>query len=301
MNSQSGVAVITRTKNRVLLLERAVRSVLDQTFKDWQHIVVNDGGEPQSVDDLLKKYENGYGGRLTVIHNPQSLGMEGASNAGIKASASKYVVIHDDDDSWEPEFLERCIREYEHCPFSTVKGVVTHMTQIFERIEGDSVIEERRQIYDPELVAISLPQISEINRFLPISFLFERSVLDEIGLFDENLPVIGDWEFNIRYFMKYDVLVVKEALANYHVRTNAAPEYENTVTAGSDAHLFHRALMVNKHIRDDLENGRLSKGALLFFGDYFYRTSSGSARIGRVIDRLKGLSLVSFLRRLFKR
>jgi hypothetical protein len=167
-------------------------------------------------------------------------------------------------------------------------------------MEGDNVVEERRQPYDPDLAAISIPQISEINRFLPISFMFERSVFEQVGLFDERLPVIGDWEFNIRYFMKFDVAVINEALANYHVRTKAERNYENTVTAESHAHQFHRALVVNRQIRNDLENGRLTQGSLLLLGDYFYRTSSGTARIGRIIDRLKGIPLVSRLRRLFR-
>lgn len=301
MNPQKLVAVITRTKNRTLLLDRAIRSVLNQKHADWQHVIVNDGGDPLPVNDLLKKYETGYKGRLLVIHNAESQGMEGASNTGVRASDSKYIVIHDDDDSWEPTFLQRCIEEYEKCPFPTVRGVITHITQIFERVEKDSVIEERRQDFDPWLASISIPQISEINRFLPISFMFERSVFDEIGMFDENLPVIGDWEFNIRYFMKYDVLIINENLANYHVRTNSAPVYANTVTAGKDAHQFYRALVVNKHIRKDLENGKLTPGILLAYGDYFYRASGAAWRLVRIIDRLKELPVISHVRRFLKK
>ncbi len=301
MNPQRLVTVITRTKNRTLLLDRAVRSVMGQTHTDWQHVIVNDGGDPQPVNDLLQKYEAGYNGRLMVIHNPQSAGMEAASNIGIKASESRYVVIHDDDDSWEPKFLQRCIEEYERCPFKSVKGVITHITQIFERIENDAVKEERRQEFDPWLVGISIPQISEINKFLPISFMFERSVFEEIGLYDESLPVIGDWEFNIRYFSKFDVLVIKENLANYHIRSNSNPNYENTVTAGKDAHSFYRALIVNKHIREDLKSGKLTQGMLLAYGDYFYRTNAGMWRLIRILDKLKKLSGVTFLRRLLKK
>lgn len=300
MSTHEQVAVITRTKNRTLLLERSIRSVLNQTHTEWQHIIVNDGGDPNAVNVLLKKYDEGYRGRAVVLHNMKSEGMERASNIGINTSESKYIAIHDDDDSWEPKFLERCLEGLAQCPIPSVKGVVAHTTQIFERMDHDSIVEIRRQDFDPTLTAISIPQISEINKFLPISFLFERSVFDEIGLYDESLPVIGDWEFNIRYFMKYDVLVIKENLANYHIRINSAKNYENTVTAGNDDHLFHRALIVNKHIRDDLKNGHLTMGDLFSLGDYFYRIGGNTARIGRLIDKLKQLPLVSHLRRLLK-
>jgi hypothetical protein len=120
-------------------------------------------------------------------------------------------------------------------------------------------------------------------------------------MFDESLPVIGDWEFNIRFLMKYDVLVIKESLANYHVRTDAKKEYENTVTAQKDTHAFYRALIINKHIRDDLQSGHLTKGDLLSAGDYFHRISGTTMRVARLIDTAKALPFVSFLRKIFRR
>ncbi len=300
MNSSS-VAVITRTKNRGLLLERAVKSVLAQSHCDWHHVIVNDGGDPAPVDALLAKYNDAYSGRLTIIHHAESKGMEAASNAGINASTSKYVVIHDDDDSWQPEFLHRCITALQQSEFPSVRGVVSRINQVFERIEDGQVIEERRNAFNPDLAAISLPQISEINRFLPISFLFERAVFDEIGLYDESLPVIGDWEFNIRFFSRFDALVVKEELANYHVRTDKQGNYANSVTAESDDHKFYRALIVNKHIRADMESGRASIGSLLSQGDYFHRTSGNLERIGNVLDKLKDLPVIKQIRKIVKK
>ena len=291
------VAIITRTKNRNLLLNRAVDSVLSQTYADWHHIIVNDGGQSAPVEQLLNRYKSRYQGRVTVIHNELSLGMEAASNKGICASESKYVVIHDDDDSWEPGFLQRCIEEHGQCGFGSVKGVVVHTTQIVERINGDAVVEERRQDLTPGLNAISLPHISEINRFMPIAFLFERAVFDDVGMFDESLPVIGDWEFNIRFFMKYDVIVIRENLANYHVRPGSSDEFGNTVTVDQDKHQFYRALIVNKHMRTDVDSGKLTMGLLLASGDYFHRVSGNLSRIGVILDKVKGLRLVNKIRK----
>src|SRR5688572_27059131 len=98
----SKVAIITRTKNRELLLGRAIQSVLAQTFADFVHVVVNDAGNVAKVEELTGQYQEKYAGRLQLIHRESSTGMEAASNAAIKASQSDYVVIHDDDDSWEP-------------------------------------------------------------------------------------------------------------------------------------------------------------------------------------------------------
>jgi glycosyltransferase involved in cell wall biosynthesis len=301
MNEQALVAVITRTKDRDILLRRALESVLAQTCDNWLHVIVNDGGPAEPVNNLIDKFADRYHGRLIVIHHESSKGMEGASNAGILASKSKYICIHDDDDSWEPTYLERCLREFEQNSFPSVKGVTTHTTQIFEEIKGKAVVEKRRQEFDPHLTAVSLPQITEINKFMPISFMFERCTLDDIGLYDESLPVIGDWEFNIRFLMKYDVIVIKEALANYHIRTNSPPKYSNTVTAGQDAHLFYRALITNRHMRNDIEAGRLTAGTLLAWGDYFYRVGGGLWRIARVIDKVKSIPPLNLIRKLLKK
>jgi len=296
--SRASVAIITRTKNRGLLLNRAVLSVLDQTYADWHHVIVNDGGENSCIERLLAQNQARYQGRFTLIHNKESLGMEGASNVGILASDSKYVVIHDDDDSWEASFLQRCVEEHEKCLFPSVKGVVTHTTQIVEKITGNDIIEERRQDLTPTLTAVSLPQISEINRFMPIAFMFERAVLRDIGMFDESLPVLGDWEFNIRFFLKYDVVVLRERLANYHVRPKSSDEFANTITLNQDKHQFYRALIVNKHMRTDIEAGRLSHGQLLALGDYFHHISWDLARLGGLMDKIKKLNFVNRIRKI---
>lgn len=301
MSERPRVAVITRTKDRDILLKRAIESVLNQTCQDWCHVIVNDGGDPGLVNQLAARYVERYQGRLTVVHHESSKGMEGASNAGILASDSKYVTIHDDDDSWEPTFMERCLEEFERCMFPSVRGVVMHTTQIYESLEENVVTEVRRQEFDPFLTAVSLPQITEINKFMPISFMFERAVFDDVGLYDESLPVIGDWEFHVRFLMKYDVIVVKEALANYHIRTNSPPKYSNTVTAGKDAHVFYRALITNKHMRKDIEEGRLTAGTLFAYGDYFHRLGGNLWRIGQVIDKVKSLGPIQLIRKILRK
>ncbi len=300
-DKEGTVAIITRTKNRVLLLERALKSVLNQTYSNYIHVIINDGGPQEEVNSLLDKYEEKYNERLHRIHNKISLGMEAAANKGIRSVDSDYVTIHDDDDSWEKDFLKKTIHILQKNEFPTVKGVVTHTTQIFEKIEENNITELWRKDFDPWLNTISLPFISEINRYMPISFIYERSVLDEVGYYDENLPVIGDWEFNIRYFSKFDVIVLKENLANYYIREKTRDaKYNNTVTIGQDAHLFYRDLIVNKHIRKDIEEGKLSIGMLLMQGDYFYRTSFSMTKLVGSIEKLKKMRITKFIKKIFK-
>ena len=107
MTTRPLVSIVTRTKDRTVLLERALLDCAKQTMRNFELIVVNDGGAPAPVDALLEKHATALEGRARVIHNETSLGMERASNIAIEASTGRYICIHDDDDTWSPRFLEK--------------------------------------------------------------------------------------------------------------------------------------------------------------------------------------------------
>src|SRR5690606_34179934 len=99
------VAIITRTKNRPLLLQRAAESVASQTYPNYVWTIVNDGGDEALVRKVVEASRVDRR-KIILVSNRDSLGMEAASNAGIANCRSDFIVIHDDDDSWEPTFLE---------------------------------------------------------------------------------------------------------------------------------------------------------------------------------------------------
>lgn len=139
------VAIITRTKNRPLLLRRAINSVLKQTLKDRIMVIVNDGGGKEEVEVLVKQRMNEFKDCIKIIHNKESYGMEAASNIGIKASNSDYIVIHDDDDSWHPEFLEKCVDFLDKNIYPKIGGVITRVIRVFETIEGDKFVTQHTE------------------------------------------------------------------------------------------------------------------------------------------------------------
>ncbi len=263
------VGVITRTKNRPILLNRALRSVLDQNYPDWRMVVVNDGGDPGPVDHLVALYSEQAKGRIQVIHNPQSLGMEAASNVGIRALAGQVgcLVIHDDDDSWAPEFLTIATAELDHAraQHPSVRGVITMANAIYERIDGPEAVVERVEEYKPWLNhgLISLSTLIVDNQFAPIQFLYDAEVLGEIGSYREDLPVLGDWEFNIRFLRCYDIMIIPQVLAFYHHRVQDRDSiYGNSIHAGRERHNLYRQILKNEWLRTDLKTGIASLGAL---------------------------------------
>lgn len=294
------VAIVTRTKNRPLLLDRALDSVLGQQFSDWTHVVVNDGGEPELVRRAVEAHRQRYDGRVTLIDNRESVGMEAASNIGVRASSSEFVVIHDDDDSWQPAFLARCVAFMDSrdkpslgCEYG---GVITHSLRIDEQMQAGGVRVVSSTPFNTWMDAVSLSRLAAGNTFPPISFLFRRDVLERIGGFREDLPVLGDWDFHLRVCAEYEIGLIPELLANYHHRVSReAAQYANTVIADQPKHHAYDALYRNQLLRRDLREGRAGLGYLVNFERSFDRLHAQMYPLERLLNALAGIRLFRWM------
>lgn len=298
------VAIITRTQDRILFLERAIQSVLAQTEVDWQHVIVVDAGSFEPVKELTDKYMDQYNGRLILINNEVSHGMEAASNLGIKSSKSEYVVIHDDDDSWHPEFLAKTTAQLEAPVYPTIKGVITWSKRVDEEIEGNKIISIKEYGFNTNKTTVLLEDMAGGNFFPPISFLYKRDVFDEIGYYDETLRYRGDWEFNLRFLSHYDIHLIPEILANYHFRAaNVPAKYGNSVVAGSDNHQYYDTLLKNRLLREDLQSGKFGLGTLIASASRLRILQDGQERMSEDTAATRGFirKFSQPLSKLFKR
>jgi glycosyltransferase involved in cell wall biosynthesis len=293
------VAIITRTKNRTLLLRRAIEDVLAQIFQDWLLVIVNDGGVPEDIEALTQEYRERFKDRCRIIHNPTSVGMEAASNIGIKASDSDYLVIHDDDDSWHPAFLQKCVDFLGNNPYPSFAGVITHSIRVLEKLEEGRIVPQSQEPFNTWMRTVTLYRMSASNTFTPISFVYQRSVLERIGYYREDLPVLGDWEFNLRFMRYYDIYLIPEELAYYHHRLETKQgEYSNSVVKDDDKHVFYDSLIRNELLRRDMAENRVGLGYLVNLGKSFEVLHAQIAPIETFLTRLKK---ITWLRRLGKR
>lgn len=243
------VAIVMRTKDRPLLLERALEDVLAQTRGDWHLVVVNDGGDPEPVESLLESRRTRFAGRISLIHHPTPRGMEAASNVGLRAIDSTYVVVHDDDDQWHPEFLDVTL-QYLEDPDTRDDGVIVRTEIVYERIDGDAIVEEGRQLFWADLQAITLHDMVKINRAVPISFVYRRSVHETIGTYDERLPAVGDWVFHLRFLASHSAgFIDGAALAFWNQRPGLDGDAGNSVFAAADAHRKFDLLVREEHFK----------------------------------------------------
>lgn len=246
------VAVITRTQvRRPRLLERAVRSIMDQTFDDWIHVIVNDGGSPEILEKCLEPFRETYRDRLKILHQA-SAGMQPAANAGIAAVDSTFISIHDDDDAWEPTFLEKCVAFLtDKGPESNYQGVISKSIRVMEKEGPNGDMEEMgRDPYIP-LETISLDRVGYENPFPPIAFLYRREALNSIGPYNPRWDMAADLDFNFRFLQRFDIGVVREPLALYYWRSpeSSNGHLTNTVTAQKEQHARLLSELKNHYLR----------------------------------------------------
>ncbi|WP_186816534.1 glycosyltransferase family 2 protein [Cellulomonas aerilata] len=244
------MAIITRTKQRPLLLERALDDILRQTFDDFVVVVVNDGGDPAPVDDLAARIAARADGRLRVLHLPESVGMEAASNRGLAATRSTFVVVHDDDDTWDPHFLERAVG---HLTGVGSAGVMVRTSVVYERI-----VDGRIERLGEETLAAAQQDVTLFDTLRngygpPISFLYRREVHRQVGLYDESLPVLGDWDFTLRFLQRHAIDFIDGApLAFWHHRRDSTGADGNTVIAQEHVHRRYERIVRDRYLRAGL-------------------------------------------------
>jgi hypothetical protein len=189
--------------------------------------------------------------------------MEAASNVGLHKLQSKYAMIHDDDDSLHPDFLLKTTSYLDNPPHQKVKGAITRTTRVIERIENGNVAVIDQFPFHDWAESISLRRMMSQNFFAPICFVFDREACHEVGAFREDLPVLGDWDFNVRFLEKYEIGIIPEFLACYHDRSNPDdPNYTTTFSGKLHLHVFYDNFLRNEWLRKDIEEGKIGRGGI---------------------------------------
>jgi len=192
------VSVIVPTRDRRVLLRRALDSVRGQTHPPNEIIVVDDGSRDDTVEMLRSRYPD------VAVLQQEGSGVSAARNRGIACSRSPWIALLDSDDEWLPDKLARQLAALRKTP----GAVVCHTDEIWVR-NGVRVNPRRRHAkHGGHIFERCLP----LCCISPSSILLHRSVLEDIGGFDETLPVCEDYDLWLRMTASYPVLLVDEPL-----------------------------------------------------------------------------------------
>jgi glycosyltransferase involved in cell wall biosynthesis len=223
------VSIIVRTKNRPVLLERALRSLEAQTSRNFEVVIVNDGGELDPIENLLAGISLP---EHIVVSNETSAGRAQAFNQALRIARGAFVACLDDDDTYEKRFLETMawqLREAGKLD-PAVGGVICRCTEVYEQLNDGSngvapadrvKLVETKVLFDynsaHEFVNPYFYFVGREN-FLPVQTLFARELLIEKGGFDEANDVLEDRPLYSKVMLDHKIAVVDEQLANHHTR-----------------------------------------------------------------------------------
>lgn len=255
------VSVIIPTHNRAGLLPRAARSVLDQTFRELELIIVDDA----STDETGQVVAALDDPRVRYIRHDRNRGAPAARNTGIEAAHGNYIAFQDSDDEWLPEKLEKQMAVFK--PGS--EADVVYCSMLLERA-GSTIT-----FPGPEITVVQgdvLPQLLAGNFVGTPTLLVRRECLEKVGGFDTLLPRFQDWELVIRLAEAYRFRFVNETLVR---------AYETPGNISSDDAAGARAMeiILEKH-RPAFEQYSVSLAMHMYTAGN-YKCLSGALPAGR--------------------
>jgi len=186
------VSVIIPTYNRAKLVKRAILSVLNQTYKDFELVVVDDGSF-DNTKDVLRSINDL---RLKTIFLDKNMGVSAARNIGINESTGEVIALLDSDDEWLEKKLET------HLAFHIQGQFIISQTEEVWIRKGKRV--NPKNIHRKKAGWIFEPSL-KLCLVSPSCVMFNRELIRQVGLFDENLAACEDYDMWLRVSLRYPV------------------------------------------------------------------------------------------------
>lgn len=203
------VSIIMATRNREKLIPNAINSIIEQSYKNWELIVVNDGDS--SLENIIENFSNP---RIKYINLEMHKGKSSANNIAIKNSSGEFIAYLDDDDRWYPNHLEVTVRELLKNKSRSL--VYTDYVQV------DCIINEFGDQFPSKKTVMELKDVrgdtlNEMNIIPNFSLVHKKSLFDTAGNYDDGLDYYEDWDILKRFSKISHFIHVPEITGEYWV------------------------------------------------------------------------------------
>ncbi|MEN9326914.1 MAG: hypothetical protein RI943_1347 [Bacteroidota bacterium] len=213
--------VIIPLYNKEKYIENAIKSVLDQTFTDFEILIIDDFSSDKSAA-IASKFESE---KVQLIYHEKNCGLSATRNTGIKKANSNYITFLDADDLWKPTFLESNFQLIQNFPEARIFG--TNYEEVW-----DTVIKNPRN--GSEILPINFTgyiNFFKINVKQGIynhgSVCFHKEVYEKVGFYNEKINFSEDLDFNIRANYNFKLAYTNSIQMRYFMQT------ENQLTQSS--------------------------------------------------------------------
>ncbi len=257
------VSVIIPTYNRGWIIKDAINSVLAQSYKDVELIVVDDGSTDHTPE-ILNLYQKDI--RVIRQHNQ---GVSAARNRGIEAASGRFIAFLDSDDLWLPHKLSRQVEFFS----STPDALICQTEEIWFRNNVRVNPKKRHKklsgmIFEPSL---ALCLVS------PSAVMIKRNLFDEVGIFDETLPACEDYDLWLRISCRYPVYLIDTPL----IIKRGGHDDQLSAKPGLDK---YRIQAIQKIIESNLLSEDQNRAALKALKEKAAIYAAGCLRRGRIAE-----------------
>lgn len=267
------ISVIMPTYNRANLLSRSVQSVLEQSYKDIELIIVDDG----SQDDTAQIVRAIRDSRVHYLPQRENLGACAARNVGIRAARGEYIAFQDSDDVWHKEKLDKqlCFLQ-KHDADAVFCSFIRH--------------EDQQAICLPEGLSdgerVTYEKMLEHN-FISTQTLLGKRTCFQMEMFNEEYPRLQDWELGLRLVRRFCVCYDDRSLADVFVQ-------KDSISKNPEKGMVAIERLAQQH-RQGLR--MYPKGAISMAYTYnHFAKSAGLKAWPGVMRVLKGSSMLTHLR-----
>lgn len=206
MNTLSVSAIITTHKREPAILQRAIDSVLNQTYKNLEIIVVNDCPEYDKHEDISTLISS-YNKEIIYLVNDFNIGANASRNKGVQISSNEIIAFLDDDDEWLPNKVEESLKY-----FSPAVGLV--YTDMIMVEKGKERIFKKKNFEENEVFQQILSN-NYVGGFSGV--MFKKNIFSECGELDVDLPSYQDLDLWIRMASKCHFYHLQKPLIKYYV------------------------------------------------------------------------------------
>ena len=199
------VSAVITTHNRSDLLTKAINSIKSQTYKDIEIIVVDDASD----DNTPNICNNMNDVKYIRIDEMESKGGNYARNLGIINSTGKYIAFLDDDDQWYPSKIDEQLK---------VQAANPNVGLIYTGLHVDTGVKKLNYdiFFDEEMQGNLISARKYWKPFCTTSSMFiKRSILEDVGMFDENVRYWQEYELALRLIQKCEVKLINKPLVKY--------------------------------------------------------------------------------------
>jgi len=229
------ITVIIPTHNREKLLGQTIESVLNQTVKADEIIIIDDGST-----DNTKEIINNYNNETIKYIFQENKGVSNARNHGISLASNEWLCFLDSDDIWEENKLEKQIEFHKQ----NTQILFSHTDELW--LFNDKIIKQKKHQLKPSGFCFeeNIP-----NTLIGAStMMIHKKVLDEVGYFDEELVACEDYDLWLRILAKYELGLINEKL----IKKIAG--HENQLSFSTKLMDKYRILALLKHKDSDYKN-----------------------------------------------